>query len=163
MSFLTDWLKARWLRGTDEARCSRTKLRLRGLNRSLPEASPSMPWQALPGSGGVASRDDILRAFACMPTEAVLDHLVTSPDGLSNNEAAARRSVKGPNVLSSQKPPSWFMLLLSVVPNPFNILLLFLAIINIAIPPPNWVSSGQPSLRGNVLVSNCRNRKGLPF
>jgi len=76
-----------------------------------------------------------------MPMEAVLDHLGTSLAGLSNIEAADRRLVKGPKVLSSHQPPSWFMLLLSVIPNPFNILLIFLAIINAAIPPPNWVSN----------------------
>jgi Mg2+-importing ATPase len=75
-----------------------------------------------------------------MPLESVLSHLQTGVNGISDAEAESRHHVKGPNVLSSQKPPSCVMLLLSVIPNPFNILLVFLAIINAAIPPPNWVS-----------------------
>jgi len=98
-----------------------------------------------------------------MPMEAVLDHLGTSPTGLSSVEAAERRLVKGPNVLSSHQPPSWFMLLLSVVPNPFNILLIFLAIINAAIPPPNWVSNINLRLIATPWRLTVENRKDLPF
>ncbi|KAJ3499081.1 hypothetical protein NLG97_g607 [Lecanicillium saksenae] len=67
-----------------------------------------------------------------------LDHLQVELEGLSGEEAESRLRVKGPNTLRSQKPPSWFILLLKVIPNPFNILLIFLAIINAAIPPPDW-------------------------
>ncbi|KAH7123169.1 hypothetical protein EDB81DRAFT_913339 [Dactylonectria macrodidyma] len=86
-----------------------------------------------------------------MPVVLALNYLQTGLSGISEVEAAARRRVKGPNVLSSQKPPSWFILLLSVIPNPFNILLVFLAIINVAIPPPNWKGFGVLTVM--VLIS----------
>jgi Mg2+-importing ATPase len=80
-----------------------------------------------------------------MPVELVFDHLASGEHGISDTEALARRRIHGRNAVSSQRPPSCFMLFLSIIPNPFNILLVFLAIINAAMPPPNWVSalSGQ--------------------
>lgn len=144
MSFLPDLLKSRWASARREAASAPTRLRLRALNRPLHGAAPTtMSWQDLPESARGSSLDGILRAFACMPVELVLNHLQTGLNGISEAEAIARRQVKGPNVLSSQKPPSWFMLLLSVIPNPFNLLLIFLAIINAAVPPPNWVSKAN--------------------
>lgn len=69
-----------------------------------------------------------------------LSHLNTQLEGLDDLEAVSRLKVAGPNVISSKKPPSWWQLLLRVLPNPFNILLALLAIISVATPPPNWVS-----------------------
>lgn len=135
MSFFPDQLKARWA----------SAFRLPVLNRpTRGTATPTISWQGLPESARGASVDGILRAFAFMPVELVLDHLQTGQNGISEAESASRRHVKGPNALSSQKPPSWFTLLLSVIPNPFNLLLIFLAIINVAMPPPNWVSKSNP-------------------
>jgi Mg2+-importing ATPase len=62
----------------------------------------------------------------------------TSFDGLTVIEAAARLAAKGMNILSSKQPPTWWQLLLSILPNPFNILLAVLAIISVAVPPPQW-------------------------
>ncbi|KAM5374768.1 hypothetical protein ACJZ2D_006262 [Fusarium nematophilum] len=100
--------------------------------------SPAMPWQEKPESAQTGTHEGILRAFAHMPVKSVFDHPGTGAHGISEIEAATRRHIQGHNLLSSQKPPSWFMLLLLVIPNPFNILLIFLAIINAALPSPNW-------------------------
>lgn len=96
-------------------------------------------WAAPPEHALDNSSESVLRAFASLPVDHVLDHLQVEHQGLAGEEAKARLRVKGPNTLRSQKPPSWFILLLKVIPNPFNILLIFLAIINAAIPPPDWV------------------------
>ncbi|VUC24019.1 unnamed protein product [Clonostachys rosea] len=95
-------------------------------------------WQVSPETTHADKEEGILRAFASMPIESVFDHLASGEHGISDSEATARRRIHGQNVVSSRKPPSWFMLLLSVIPNPFNLLLIFLAIINAAVPPPNW-------------------------
>lgn len=87
-----------------------------------------------------SSTESILRAFASSPVHLTLDHLQVDHEGLSAEEADSRLRVKGPNTLHSQKAPNWFILLLKVIPNPFNILLVVLAILNAAIPPPQWVS-----------------------
>lgn len=73
-----------------------------------------------------------------MPPDIAMNHLQASQDGLTQEEAAARLKVTGPNILSTKKPPTWWQLALSVLPNPFNILLALLAIISVATPPPQW-------------------------
>lgn len=120
-------------------------LSLKGGLAPLPSATTLVPattrafaWAAPPEHALDNTPESILRAFASIPMDQVLDHLQVEKQGLSGDEAAARLRVKGPNTLRSQKPPSWFILLLKVIPNPFNVLLIFLAIINISIPPPDW-------------------------
>ncbi|KAF4998679.1 hypothetical protein FGRMN_3005 [Fusarium graminum] len=104
--------------------------------------SPMEAWQLSPEGAEDGSHEAILGQFASMHADEALDHLVSSNHGISSGEAASRRRTHGQNVVSSRKPPSWFMLLLSVIPNPFNILLAFLAIFNVAMPPPNWKGFG---------------------
>lgn len=99
----------------------------------------NMSWLSLPSLAADTSAEAILTAFAGMEPDMVLDHLQTHKDGLTDEEADARRSIKGPNVLPTHTPPSWFITLLKTIPNPFNILLIALAIINAAIPPGDWV------------------------
>ncbi|CAI6094640.1 unnamed protein product [Clonostachys chloroleuca] len=95
-------------------------------------------WQVSPETTHTDREEGVLRAFASMPINSVFDHLASGEHGISDMEATARRRIHGQNVVSSRKPVSWFMLLLSVIPNPFNLLLVFLAIINAAVPPANW-------------------------
>ena len=106
-------------------------------------ASPTSPtppsWRDLPPCARDGSPESVLHAFSSMVASETLNHLQSRNDGLTNDEAHARRELVGPNILSSQKPPSWFLLLISTIPNPFNLLLICLATINAAIPPPNWV------------------------
>jgi len=97
----------------------------------------SITWQRLPYARN-GSCEAILEAFASMTSDAALSHLQTGLNGLTAQAAAARLEFAGSNILSTKKPPTWWQLLLSVLPNPFNILLTLLAIISVATPPPNW-------------------------
>lgn len=67
-----------------------------------------------------------------------MEQLRTSHAGLIQEEAAERLASKGANLLSTKKPPTWWQLLLAILPNPFNILLGLLAIISLATPRPQW-------------------------
>jgi P-type Mg2+ transporter len=73
-----------------------------------------------------------------MPVQVVMEQLRTSHAGLIQEEAAERLTSKGANLLSTKKPPTWWQLLLAILPNPFNILLGLLAIISVATPHPQW-------------------------
>lgn len=95
-------------------------------------------WAELPPLARDASAESVLGAFAGMTTEAALNHLQTQRDGLSEFEADARRELKGANVLPMHKAPSWIMTFLRAIPNPFNALLFFLAIIQVAMPGGDW-------------------------
>lgn len=97
-------------------------------------------WARQPLSARDESPEAILYAFASAPVDHALGHLMTDVDGLTEAEAAMRRGIKGLNVLPTQKPPSWFRTLIGAIPNPFNILLVFLAIINAVVPDRNWAS-----------------------
>lgn len=85
------------------------------------------------------SSDSMLKAIACLPLSSALEHLNSNIDGLSSSEAASRLKNFGPNVLTSTKPPSWWKMLLMILPNPFNVLLAFIAIISVVTPDRNWV------------------------
>lgn len=80
----------------------------------------------------------VLQQYAAMVPEAAIAHLQTDQDGLVEEEAVRRLRMKGKNILSTKKPPKWWQLLLSVIPNPFNVLLALLAIISASTPPPAW-------------------------
>ncbi|KAK5011705.1 hypothetical protein LTR39_004466, partial [Cryomyces antarcticus] len=73
-----------------------------------------------------------------MTQTAALAQLQTSMSGLTPEEVLVRLKIRGPNLLSTVKPPKWWQLLLSILPNPFNILLVLLAIISVATPSPSW-------------------------
>ncbi|KAJ4154756.1 hypothetical protein LMH87_000035 [Akanthomyces muscarius] len=128
-------------RGAKKSYSSSVKSGLTPLQSATPVTTAKtsgLAWGAPPELALDNTTESILRAFASLPLDQVLDHLQVEQEGLSCHEAEARLRVKGPNTLRSQKPPSWFILLLKVIPNPFNILLIFLAIINASIPPPDW-------------------------
>jgi Mg2+-importing ATPase len=76
-----------------------------------------------------------------MPLEVVMEQLQTSRTGLIQDVATERLAVKGANLLSTKKPPTWWQLLLAILPNPFNLLLGLLAIISAASPRPQWSTS----------------------
>lgn len=120
---------------------------LRGFRPSETSFQSTASWLLLPEHVQDSSSESILRAFASLPIDLALDHLQVSCTGLTDEEAQSRLAVKGPNTLSSQKPPSWFILLLKVIPNAFNLLLIFLAIITAAMPDHDWVSRFVPTLR----------------
>ncbi|KAL4728709.1 hypothetical protein ACLX1H_003108 [Fusarium chlamydosporum] len=95
-------------------------------------------WQLKPERATKNTPEDVLRWVASMAPGTALGYLFSSHDGISEAEATKRRRIQGENVVSSRKPQPWFMLLLSVIPNPFNILLVILAILNVAMPDPSW-------------------------
>ncbi|POR35461.1 Magnesium-transporting ATPase, P-type 1 [Tolypocladium paradoxum] len=110
-----------------------------------------MSWNELPPSARDASPEAVLAAFALMHPEQALEHLQTHKDGLTDFEADTRRGIKGANVLPTQRAPSWILTLLAAIPNPFNILLIFLAIINASIPERDY--AGMTVLLVMVVIS----------
>jgi Mg2+-importing ATPase len=64
--------------------------------------------------------------------ENALQLLETTSEGLVTSEARKLRDKVGYNELSNTKPPAWWWLLLSALPNPFNLLLIVLAVVAIA-------------------------------
>lgn len=97
----------------------------------------SIGWQQSPPARDT-SVEAVLQAYATLPTDSALGLLQTQMLGLLVEEAAERLGICGPNILSSRKPLTWWQLLLSILPNPFNVLLALLAVISVATPPPNW-------------------------
>ena len=79
-----------------------------------------------------------LQAYASMNPDAALLRIQGTRDGLSQDEASSRLKIKGPNLLSTKKPPKWWQLFLIILPNPFNILLALLGVISLATPPPSY-------------------------
>ena len=61
----------------------------------------------------------------------VLQRLNTTVEGLEAPQVCQLLKEKGPNELSNVKPPTWWRLLLNALLNPFNILLVFLAVVAI--------------------------------
>ncbi|KAG6032795.1 hypothetical protein E4U41_007125 [Claviceps citrina] len=101
-----------------------------------------MSWLNIPSHATDASAEAVLMAFAGMEPDMVLDHLQTHRDGLTDEQADVRRSIKGPNILPTHVAPSWVITLLKAIPNPFNVLLIILAVLNAAIPPGSWKGFG---------------------
>lgn len=83
-----------------------------------------------------STHEEILRAYSIMPAEEAMSNLQSSQSGLRQEEVEARTKIVGENILSVKKPMTWWMILLSVLPNPFNFLLVVIAIISVAAPPP---------------------------
>lgn len=119
------WLSQSYFWKTPETSASRTP--------TLP------PWRTAPQLMDDASAEALLTAFSNIPMQESLTHLQSTSEGLTDLDASTRLTINGPNVLPSQKAPSKLLLLIKVIPNPFNILLLILAIINVSIPPSDWV------------------------
>jgi len=93
------------------------------------------PLQALAGkaSGKAAA---VLRAAAAQeafrPNDELLAALDTGSDGLDEQQIEARLHRDGPNEVSHEKPPHWTLQLLRAFKNPFIIVLLVLAGVELA-------------------------------
>ncbi|CZR54868.1 related to PMR1-Ca++-transporting P-type ATPase located in Golgi [Phialocephala subalpina] len=85
-----------------------------------------------------SSHEEILQGYSAMPVDLAVAHLQSDEYGLSKEEVDARTNLVGPNILSTKKPLAWWQILLSILPNPFNVLLVVIAVISIAAPPPQW-------------------------
>ncbi|MBI2748937.1 MAG: magnesium-translocating P-type ATPase [Burkholderiales bacterium] len=64
------------------------------------------------------------------PLEAVFASLRSGPEGLSDAQADAIRSVVGPNEVNHEKPITWWVHLWLAYKNPFNVLLTVLALVS---------------------------------
>ncbi|KAH6679572.1 MG transport ATPase [Halenospora varia] len=62
----------------------------------------------------------------------------SNEDGPSHEEAANRLKENGRNILSTKQPPRWWQLALKAFLDYFNILLLIIAIVSVAVPDPEW-------------------------
>ncbi|BDA47243.1 probable magnesium-transporting ATPase, P-type 1 [Coccomyxa sp. Obi] len=76
-----------------------------------------------------------LAARAAAPLDTLLQSLATSPAGLSSEEAAERLCAHGPNAVEESKPPTTLALAWGAVMQPFNGLMLVVAILTAS--PPN--------------------------
>jgi len=74
----------------------------------------------------------ILAELAQLETSEVFSRMKTTPEGLSEGEAASRWAEVGPNVVAANKHRSWPWRLLTATRNPLVILLTVLAIISFA-------------------------------
>jgi len=74
----------------------------------------------------------LLAETANLSIHNVLLKFNSTTTGLTDDQVNDRLAQYGPNVLSASKSPRWWTILLKCLPNPFNILLLILAIISIA-------------------------------
>jgi Mg2+-importing ATPase len=81
---------------------------------------------------------DLVRDAATTETAEVLQRLNTSPNGLSEAEAAERLEVFGPNEVAQEKQHGWLLRLWVAVRNPLVILLAVLVIVTFA-------TAGDPS------------------
>ncbi|KAG5933656.1 hypothetical protein E4U59_006711 [Claviceps monticola] len=84
-------------------------------------------WLKVPSHAQANFTEAVLTAFAGMEPDMVLDHLQIHQDGLSDEQADVRRSIKGPNILPTHNAPSWIITPLKAILNPLNILLIVLA------------------------------------
>jgi len=73
-----------------------------------------------------------LGAWSHTSIQHALQRLNTTAEGLEASQVSQLLNRKGPNELSNVKPPTWWWLLLNALPNPFNILLVVLAVVAIA-------------------------------
>ena len=97
-------------------------------------------WKSLMATISNSSRESLLKTISADPIQATFTNFGTGPDGLTEVEAAERLKIAGLNRLDTKKAIPWWLLLLSVLPNPFNVLLVLIAIISVATPPPSWAT-----------------------
>ena len=83
-----------------------------------------------------------LPALASASADDALDMLGSTRSGLDTGEAAARLKKCGQNVLSSKKPSAWRQLVLAALLDWFNGILVVIAIVNLAISPPQFATFG---------------------
>ncbi|KAH7130933.1 magnesium-translocating P-type ATPase family protein [Dactylonectria macrodidyma] len=108
-------------------------------------------WNTCPPSAVNKSTRAILQTFAAMPIDKAISWLQTNQNGLTELEAEIRRIMKGENVISAKQAPSWIHSLLEAILNPFNFLLICLAIFQSAVPDGEW--TGAAFLIAMVLIS----------
>ncbi len=74
--------------------------------------------------------EDTLFKYARMPISEVFQTLNTNSKGLLDSDAKKRIETFGLNQIAHEETPQWYILLLRNFTNPFNLLLIFLAIVS---------------------------------
>ncbi|MEO9078337.1 MAG: magnesium-translocating P-type ATPase [Rhodanobacter sp.] len=87
------------------------------------------------GSAGPRSIKTAVAEYAFSDTDTLLVALETSPHGLDEEHISERLHRDGPNEVSHEKPPHWSLQLLHACKNPFIIVLLVLAVVEIFASP----------------------------
>lgn len=108
---------------------------------ALLSKSESQGWFKV-SSASNAPCETSLPMLASASVNNVLEVLGTSISGLDTGEAVARLNKCGQNVLSSKKPPTRWQLFLTALLDWFNGILIVIAIVNLAIPPPQFATFG---------------------
>lgn len=88
----------------------------------MPDSTPLSPKMAA----------DLVREAAQRDTAEVLQRLRTTPEGLSEDEAAERAEIFGPNEVGQEKQHTWLFRLWTAVRNPLVVLLTVLAVVTFA-------------------------------
>ncbi|MEY2116621.1 MULTISPECIES: magnesium-translocating P-type ATPase [Rhodanobacter] len=92
------------------------------IKQSIQGALPKAPGKSAPAPAHVAAAQEAFR-----DNQALLAALDTTPAGLDEGQIAARLGRDGVNEVSHEKPPHWSVQLLRAFKNPFIIVLLALA------------------------------------
>ncbi|TVY52630.1 Magnesium-transporting ATPase,P-type 1 [Lachnellula cervina] len=108
---------------------------------ALLSKSESQGWFKV-SSASNAPCETSLPMLASASVNNVLEVLGTSISGLDTEEAVARLNKCGQNVLSSKKSPTRWQLFLTALLDWFNGILIVIAIVNLAIPPPQFATFG---------------------
>src|SRR5437016_2899418 len=87
--------------------------------------------RVLPGAAARVSK--ALVQAAGLSTNEALELLGTSLDGLTDTEAENRLETHGANAVAHETAPAWYSLLVHSYANPFNAILVLLAIVSVYI------------------------------
>nr|WP_231956273.1 magnesium-translocating P-type ATPase [Aneurinibacillus soli] len=96
--------------------------------------------------------DRLIEAASC-PSEYVLENLSTSSKGLSESEAKRRLEHVGRNQIAHERPPAWYIQLLSCFRNPFILILLGLAVFSFFTDDTEAVIISSTMVSISVLIS----------
>lgn len=120
--------------------------------RRKPRAARAIPAAPTPGrrvdvvsTPALAEKTASLRRFARASLDGLFGALETSLAGLTAAEARERIAVHGPNEIAHEGPPAWYRQLATAFRNPFILVLIVLAVIQL------W--SSPDDLKGPILIA----------
>ncbi len=82
------------------------------------------------GAGRSRESEALLREVAPLPAPAALARMASRSEGLQSGEVAERLEQSGPNLVASEKPPTWYAGLWHAWNNPFNYILVVLGVLS---------------------------------
>ena len=92
----------------------------------------------------LSEKTERLRRFGAASLDGLFTALGTSQAGLTIEEARARVAVHGPNEIARERPPAWYLQLATAFRNPFIVVLMVLALIQLLSSPDD--------LKGPILI-----------